>query len=642
MGYLKEMDKKSYAYSLNNDMKEFIEFLKRYKIISILKKQYIKDSNSDEDLNFLNNLDKNLSQLNEKRNNNLDNVAYLYEQEVSYNQRKKLGEIYTPCEIVNEILDGVGFCDNNCDGSKSIIDISCGAGSFLVQVVKRIINYRNKYSKNLNLARLKDLVDLIKLKVFGIDINPVACIICQINILYALFEILEKILNKDSTYQIPVFHIENKNIFTYSFNQKYDFIVGNPPYLFIREIPQDQKELIESRDFETSQGQYDYYQLFIEIGIKLLKSKGSLGFIVPDSILALSNRHFIRKYIYDHTLIREISYLGPQFEEPVVSNIILILQKESDAKERENHLIEIKLRRNSTTVTNSILQKYFREWNYKFLINLNQQDIEILEYLNKDFPKLNHLMDDHNYEIYLKRGVELTKEGKVIFCQRCKKYYPFPKGKLVCKSCNNLLTKNAIENIIVDQKPQDQKNDYALFIYSINRYKIKLIKYIILSKPGINYKSSEIYKNRIIIRQLNQNNLICATYSKNGYTSQSLYNLGIVSSPLREFNNLYLLGLINSELLSFYFFKSFGSYKNLYPRILIEKIKDLPIKVPQNENEKTLSNTIVKYINAVLKLIETDPSVSDNYQIKINQLIYELYNINDEQRDYIKNSLHQV
>lgn len=621
-------------------MKEFIEFLRSHKIISILKKRYLKDSNSYEQITFLDNLNETLWQSNEKENNNLDKLASLYERNVSYHQRKRMGEIYTPRDIVNEILDGVGFCNNNCDGSKSIIDISCGAGSFLVQVVKRIIKFKTKISKNLDLAGLKEVINLIKSKVIGIDINPIACILCQVNLLYALFKIINKIIAKDPTYQIPFFHIENQNIFSHSFNQMYDFIVGNPPYLFIRDIPQEQKEIIESREFETSQGQYDYYQLFIEIGIKLLNSNGKLGFIVPDSILALSNRSVIRKYIYNHTLIRKILYLGPQFEEPIVSNIILILQKELDRKKRENNLVEIKLRRNSVIISNSILQKYFKEWNYKFLITLNQEDIEILDYLNKNFPKLKHLMDDPKYNLYLKRGVELTKEGKIIYCQSCNKYYPLPKGKLVCKDCNNQLTTRAIENIIVDQKPQHQKKDYASFIYSINRYQIKQFKYIILNKPGINYKSSEIYKDRIIIRQLTQKNLICATYSKNGYTSQSLYNLGIANSPVPEFNSLYLLGLINSELLSFYFMKSFGSYKVLYPRILLEKIKDLPIKVPQNVNEKKISNMITKFIKEILKLIETDPSLSNKYQMKINQLIYELYNINDEEREYIKEFLY--
>jgi type I restriction-modification system DNA methylase subunit len=235
-------------------MKEFVEFLKTHKIIPTLKKIYLNNSSNYINLRLLNNLDEILLQSHKSRDNNLDILAYLYEHEVSYDHRKKLGEIYTPYEVVDQILDGVGFHKNSCDGSKNLIDISCGAGSFLIRAVKRIIKYTRETSGNLDITQLKRLIRIIKSNIFGIDINPIACILCQINLLYELFEIINNILTKEPTFQIPVFQIENTNVFSNIFNQKYDFIIGNPPYLFIREIPQDQKELISKGEFKTSKG----------------------------------------------------------------------------------------------------------------------------------------------------------------------------------------------------------------------------------------------------------------------------------------------------------------------------------------------------------------------------------------------------
>ncbi|MHA1931947.1 MAG: TaqI-like C-terminal specificity domain-containing protein, partial [Promethearchaeota archaeon] len=184
--------------------------------------------------------------------------------------------------------------------------------------------------------------------------------------------------------------------------------------------------------------------------------------------------------------------------------------------------------------------------------------------------------------------------------------------------------------------PKKNREHFRLFVDSIQRYQIRKYKYIEVEKNGINYKNSEIYEDRIIIRQLSQNNLICATYDNNlSLTSQSFYNLKICQSPVKEFNNLYLLGLINSLLLSYYFIQVFGSYKKLFPRILIEKIKDLPIKVPKNDKEKKIALKISEKVKILLNTNESEIIKLNQIQREIDGLIFSLYDINYNDRQYI-------
>jgi hypothetical protein len=183
------------------------------------------------------------------------------------------------------------------------------------------------------------------------------------------------------------------------------------------------------------------------------------------------------------------------------------------------------------------------------------------------------------------------------------------------------------------------KNDFKLYLYSIKRYQKNQYKYINTTKVGINYKNFTNYEDRIIIRQISQNNKICATYDENlSLTSQSFYNLKIEKSSIPEFNILYLLGIINSTLLSYYFIKSFGTYKTIFPRILIEKIKDLPIKIPISKEEKEKA----KKIKELVKVILMEKNEIKDLERKIDSLIFDLYQISVDNQKHILNYMESL
>lgn len=624
-------------------MQNFINYLEKENIIGNLYQFYNVELNDQTIDNFLNRIIKILKSLkNSEKTISLDIFAIefdvftkIYEDMRNHKEKKKLGEFYTPSPVVKYILDAVEYNYLKEIETKKIIDISCGSGSFIVQIIRILIKrylkiYKKQRVSDLTFKEAKNIISAIKENIFGIDINRTACILCQINIHFILFELLSLILSSESDYLLPKFNIKNINALTINYREKYDYVVGNPPYLFIREIPIDQIPIIENNNFKTKIGQFDYYQLFIELGIRILVPNGMFGYIVPDSILVLSNRLVIRKYIYNNTKIKEIYHTGPKFNEAVVSNIIIILEKENKILERQNNQIKLKL---SNHHEETIPQNTIESWNYQFLIHLNKTDIAILEHLNTNFPKLKDLFEKYNVKLILRRGVELTKTGKIIFCETCNKYLPIPRNRLKCSSCNSDLNEGNIENLIHEAIPTDGiKENFNLFLYSIKRYQKTQYKFIDTSKVGINYKDFEIYEDRIVIRQLPQNLKICATYDKKlSLTSQSFYNLKITKSDISEFNNFYLLGLFNSMLFSYFFIKSFGTYKKLFPRILIEKIKDFPIKIPKTNNEKEIAKNITENV----KLILDATHKLEHLQQTIDLLIFDLYQIPENNRKYI-------
>ena len=634
-------------------MSDFQKFLIGKGILSNLITHYGIDLKDKEINDFIHNVVEHLTEINSKEikldkgkddlKNELDSIAQFYEKIVPHSQRKTTGEFFTPIQIADYILKSVGYTDQHDIEDKKLIDLSCGSGSFLIIAVniltKKLITLtKSNETSELFPNQVEQIINKVKDSIYGIDINPIACVLCQINIYFTLFKLIKIIINNNKDYDVPIFNIFNQDTLQLKINNKYDYVVGNPPYLFIRAIPQENRNSIEKLPLETNKGQYDYYQIFIELGIKLLKKNGLLGYIIPDSLLALSNRKILRKYIYDSTKIKEIYYSGPQFDKPVVSNIILTLEKELDEKKRKNNQIKIKFPLTQSQPDNMILQNLIEYWDYEFLINLNKRDIEILDHLNSNFPKLSDLMNDTRFSITLKRGVEIGKDGYVVYCEMCKIYQPLSKKHLVCKTCGSLLNEKLIDNMILERIPEGHQEEFQRFLYSMNRYSANSFKYIRLGMKGINYKGEDTYKKRILIRQLSQENLICATYNEDAWTSQSIYNLEIIRNPVLEFNHYYLLGLINSHLLSYYFLKSFGSYKILFPRILIEKLKNLPIKVPHSIVEKKLAKDLQEIVLKILQIIQKNSLEAKNLANQVEIIVQKLYKIPQADFQYIMKS----
>jgi len=638
-------------------MSDFKDFLIEKGLVSNLMKRYGIDIKDIEVHDFIYKMIEKLSKIDSKliyrqeqgddQSFGLDIVAKFYEKIVPHSQRKTTGEFFTPIQIVDYILKSVGYTAQQDIENKKLIDLSCGSGSFLIRAVNVLLEKLRKQIKlkensELTAKQAKEIITKIKVNISGIDINPIACILCQINFYFTLFDLLNFIIESNKEYKIPVFDIFNKDTLQFNFNNKYDYVVGNPPYLFIRAIPQDYRKIIEKLPLETNKGQYDYYQIFIELGIKNLKEGGKMGYIVPDSLLALSNRKLLRKYIFNHTKIKEICVVGSGFKDPVVSNIILVLQKEGIELQRLNNKIIVSKVLKNDQIENSLIQKDLVEWDYKFLIHLNQKDREILKLLNSKFANLKDLMIDSQFEISLNRGVELGKEGEIIYCDSCNRYLPLPKGSLFCTICGSDLNPNAIEKIVVASIPKGLESSYKPFIYSLNRYFIKEYRFIKVNVDGINYKDLSNYRNRIVIRQLSQDNLICAAYETDALSSQSIYNVKIYQTSIVEFNHFYLLGLLNSRLLSFYFLKTFGSYKTLFPRILIEKLKTLPIKVPSIKNERMLSHLIIEKVKQILDSKNINSSKISKLQNQIDIHVKDLYKINEDHYLHILNSLNNL
>jgi hypothetical protein len=127
---------------------------------------------------------------------------------------------------------------------------------------------------------------------------------------------------------------------------------------------------------------------------------------------------------------------------------------------------------------------------------------------------------------------------------------------------------------------------------------------------------------------------------------------GIVLKSNVEESIQYILGLLNSKLLDFYLKNISTTMRGGFFRYFTQFLEQLPIRLIDfsNSQERNLHNQIVSLVNQILSLYQrlneaqTPPSKRMiEQQIKatdrqINQLVYELYGLTDEEIAIVEGS----
>lgn len=212
-----------------------------------------------------------------------------------YTKQKLLGQVYTPNYVVCKMLDDLGFNNDNIIG-KTILDPSCGDGRFLTEIVERIIQYSSD-------------VDIVKnlQNVYGWDIDSNAVEYCLSN----LNEIIKPL---NITVEWNVFCVdsirkyEKHSLFSIDIeNQCFDFIVGNPPYIRIQHIGNEQRQYIQDNYSFCQSGSTDIYIAFYELCINLLAGDGICGLITPNTYFYTETAKLLRGYFSNSRNLLQIS-----------------------------------------------------------------------------------------------------------------------------------------------------------------------------------------------------------------------------------------------------------------------------------------------------------------------------------------------
>jgi len=190
-------------------------------------------------------------------------------------------------------------------------------------------------------------------------------------------------------------------------------------------------------------------------------------------------------------------------------------------------------------------------------------------------------------------------------------------------------------------KVLDEFNDIQFITgEDIYRYGIKNYSFID-TLTYESYKKDNFYfkGNRIIIRETG--NRITTIFIDDDITQQnrSLYSIKITNE--NDFKPLYILAILNSKIIQYYYQKKYTANTDIFPKIRIGQVKELPIKnIPilkqqpfidyakvmllNNKELQTKSETFVKRIKSSFSNVKITTKLSNFYEYDFKTFVSEL------------------
>jgi len=321
-------------------------------------------------------------------------------------KRKKMGIYYTPSYIVDYIVKntvGEYVKDKSLDEilDVKIVDPACGSGSFLIRAFQELINtveerlkkgeksgkYKT-FQKWEGKLSLSEKATILTNCIYGVDLDEKAVELAQLNLLLKILEeetreTRKKILPNmkdnikngnslisDSRYDKAFnWHAQFPRVFT---DGGFDVVVGNPPYVNNRNLPNEQKTFFE-KNYKTSFQQYDLYVLFYEKSLEILKRGGYLGFITPNKFTITKYGEPLRKLILENELrnIVDVSQLNV-FDDVSTYPYVVIVKKDNPIKNIVNVIFP-----NNSNLTEAPINEIEQDsFSYKKGFNLKQDSNE--------------------------------------------------------------------------------------------------------------------------------------------------------------------------------------------------------------------------------------------------------------------------
>jgi hypothetical protein len=380
----------------------------------------------------------------------------------------------------------------------------------------------------------------------------------------------------------------------------FDIVIGNPPYVGIQDITWNYRRFYETI-YKTASGRFDLYSLFIEKAIQIKQQTGCFTYIIPGKFL--NNKQFIkaRRIICENHGVTVVKIDDKVFEDAQVDSVIVENYPAEKTKYKTFKITMQELQLLSKTDVSSILN----DKEIIFQLEINPQFDNLISKIKMNTLKVKEIAD-------VKDGIVAGTIKDILFVDEkkdkdCWKLYF---GKHLFKYS---LTET---KVWVNYKPKEMMEE------EVKRKNGK--------RAGLWMRDKKIFeRDKIIYRKVGKE--LIATYAEKGiYYEQTIHSCHITD---KRFKTKYVLALFNSNLFKFYYRKTNSQGGNIFPQVRISSVENIPIKLAENKTQEKIELLVEQILTIKKQNLESDTSQLEN---EIDQLVYKLYNLTEEEIKIIK------
>jgi len=390
----------------------------------------------------------------------------------------------------------------------------------------------------------------------------------------------------------------------------FDAVIGNPPY---GAFTGGAESVYFREKYRSPANSLDTFLLFVERGHQLLRNQGLLGMIIPSGWVSTPSAKPLRNLFIES--FKPLSFVSLPFDvfRAYIDTVVVTAQRVPQPEREKSDAVQLFVFPSKFKI--SAVRNFaqfektanYRDWlgsrHKEFLITCSRAETKILEKVRQQPRTLGDF-------VLVKRGIEVFEP------QPTKSGFVNPKP--------------ALTGVLQRYNLEHGEKGFVGYEAEVQA-----------SKPFEYFSAPRILLRQVLSRKLRlQGVFTTETFLTNQSVQSLIANPEVRSAP----DLLFLLGIINGRLLSWYFV-NFNSVarRDDFPKIIIQQTRELPFPDWNAKSDKAAHDRMVKFVEQMLELhkrlsVARTPQEKTSLErqitatdAQIDRLVYDLYGLTEDE-----------